>query len=310
MQTILGSGGAIGKELAKALSQSASGVRLVSRDPKKINPSDQLFPADLTNRDQTRNAVEGSEVVYLTVGLPYNIETWRSTWPVIAENVLSACKVHKAKLVFFDNIYMYDGRNLNPITENHPVNPPSEKGKVREKIATKVMNAHEKGEIECLIARCADYYGPSVRNTSLLTEMVFKPLSLGKKANWMGGLDYKHAFTYTPDAGKATALLGKTSDAFGQVWHLPTASDPWTGREWIENIAGELGAKPKYQVAPKWLVRIMGLFMPVMKEMVEMYYQYDRDYVFDSSRFEKRFGFKPTSYPEGIREIVKTDYKK
>jgi nucleoside-diphosphate-sugar epimerase len=309
MQSILGSGGAIGTELAKALLQYTTDIRLVSRNPKKVNPPDQLFQADLTNRDQTMKAVEGSQVAYLTAGLPYNIKTWRSAWPVITENVLNACKAHKAKLVFFDNIYMYDGSNLNPITEKHPVNPPSEKGKVREKIANMVMNAHEKGEVACLIARCADYYGPSVRNTSLLTEMVFKPLSQGKKANWMGGLDFKHAFTYTTDAGKATALLGNTSDAFGQVWHLPTSSDPLTGREWIENIAGELAAKPKYQVASKWMVRLLGLFIPVMKEMVEMYYQYDRDYVFDSSRFEKKFEFKPTSYTEGIKEIVKTDYK-
>ena len=308
MQSILGSGGVIGTELAKPLLQYKTDIRLVSRNPKKVNPSDQLFQADLTNRDQTMKAVEGSGVVYLTVGLPYNIKTWRSVWPVIMENVLNACEVHKAKLVFFDNIYMYDGTNLNPITEKHPVDPPSEKGKVREKIANMVMNAHEKGAVECLIARCADYYGPSVRNTSILNEMVFKPLSMGKKANWMGGLDYKHAFTYTPDAGKATAMLGNTTDAFGQVWHLPTSSDPLTGREWIENIAGELAAKPKYQVASKWMVRFLGLFIPVMKEMVEMYYQYDRDYVFDSSRFEKKFGFKPTSYTEGIKEIVKIDY--
>ncbi|MFU8843669.1 MAG: NAD-dependent epimerase/dehydratase family protein [Bacteroidales bacterium] len=308
MQTILGAGGTIGIELSRSLSQYTAAIRIVSRNPTKVNPSDQLFQADLTNRDQTLKAVEGSEIVYLTAGLPYNVKTWQSAWPVIMENVLNACKTHKAKFIFFDNIYIYDGKNLNPMTEDHPVNPPSEKGKVRKKIANMVMNAHEKGEVECLIARCADYYGPSVRNTSMLTEMVLKPLSLGRKANWMGGLDYKHSFTFTPDAGKATALLGNTNDAFGQVWHLPTASNPFTGREWIENIAGELAVKPKYQLASKWMVRVLGLFIPVMKEMVEMYYQYDRDYVFDSSKFEKRFGINPTSYPEGIKEIVKTDY--
>ena len=56
------------------------------------------------------------------------------------------------------------------------------------------------------------------------------------------------------------------------------------------------------------MVRMIGLFVPIMKEMVEMIYQYDRDYVFDSSKFEKRFDFKPTSYPEGIKEIVQQDY--
>jgi nucleoside-diphosphate-sugar epimerase len=85
-------------------------------------------------------------------------------------------------------------------------------------------------------------------------------------------------------------------------------ANPFTGKEWIEAIAGEMGVAPKYQVAPKFLVRILGLFIPIMKEMVEMIYQYDRDYVFDSSKFEKRFGIKPTSYADGIQKIVKTDY--
>ena len=143
----------------------------------------------------------------------------------------------------------------------------------------------------------------------MLTETVFNPLSNGKKANWMSSVNYKHSFTYTPDAGKATALLGNTEDAYNQVWHLPTAANPLTGKEWIETIAGEMGVKPKYQAVPKFLVRIIGLFVPIMKEMVEMMYQYDRDYVFASSKFEKRFDFKPTPYKDGISEIVQTDYK-
>lgn len=57
------------------------------------------------------------------------------------------------------------------------------------------------------------------------------------------------------------------------------------------------------------MVRIAGLFMPVMRETVEMMYQYDRDYVFDSSKFEKRFSFTPCPYREGIRKIVETDYR-
>ncbi len=144
----------------------------------------------------------------------------------------------------------------------------------------------------------------------MLTETIFKPFGNGKKANWMGSINFKHSFTYTPDAGKATAMLGNSKDAYNQIWHLPTASDPFTGKEWIEAIAREMGIKPKYQVAPKLLVRIIGLFVPIMREMVEMMYQYDRDYVFDSSKFEKQFNFRPTPYINGIREIVQNDYKK
>ncbi len=310
MQTILGSGGIIGIELAKSLTAFTNEIRLVSRNPKKVNPTDELFAADLLNPAEVDKAVQGSSVVYITVGFPYNVKVWRQCWPGFVDSVIDACKKHACKLVFFDNIYMYDPAYLNGMTEETPTNPPSKKGKIRAEIADRIMEEVEKGTLTALIARSADFYGPQIQNTSVLTETVFKPLSQGKKANWMSSVDYKHSYTYTPDAGKATALLGNTEDAYNQIWHLPTTGNPYTGKEWIEVIAKEMGVKPRYLVASKWMMRIIGLFIPVMKEMPEMMYQYDRDYVFNSDKFEKRFDFKPTPYLDGIKAIVKSDYQK
>lgn len=301
MQAILGSGGAIGKELAKALTEYTNEIRLVSRTPT----TDQLLSTDLLHADEVRKAVEGASVVYVTAGLPYNYKLWKEKWPPIISNVIAACKEYDTKLVFFDNIYMYDKNNLNGMTEETPINPPGKKGEVRAQIADMVIDETRGGKLTALIARAADFYGPAIEKTSVLTETVLKPLSQGHKANWMGSADCKHSFTYTPDAGKATALLGNTKDAYNQVWHLPTAAPPLTGKEWVKQLSEELGVKPKYHEIPKFLVRVMGLFSPLMKELVEMMYQYDRDYVFDSSKFEKRFDFKPTPYADGIKKTIK-----
>ncbi len=308
MQTILGAGGVIGNEVAKALTTYTKRIRLVSRNPKKINDTDELFKADLTKPNEVLLAVQDSDVVYLTVGLPYNLKVWQATWPVIMRNVIKACKQHNSKLVFFDNIYMYDKNHLNPITEDAPINPPSKKGKVRAEIAEMLLEEIRTGNLKGLIARSADFYGPNNKNKSMLTESVFENLSKGKKANWLGSVKFKHSFTYTPDAGKATALLGNTDDAYGEIWHLPTASNPFTGEEWINNIAKELGVEAKYQVAPKFLLRTMGLFQPILKELVEMTYQFDRDYIFYSGKFEKKFGLTPTSYNEGIKNIINIEF--
>ena len=310
MQTILGSGGAIGVELARVLPQFTREIRLVSRTPRAVNPHDQLHAADLTNRSSVLTAVEGSEVVYVTIGFPYDTKVWQSTWPAFMRNVIEACKTHNARLVFFDNIYMYDPSHIDDLTENTPIAPTSKKGEVRKLVAGMIMDEVRNGNLTALIARSADFYGPSIKKTSVLTETVFNPLQAGKKANWLGSTKFKHSYTYTPDAGKATALLGNTHNAYNQVWHLPTAKKPPTGTEWIDMIAKELGVKPRIQVAPKYMVRIMGLFMPIMREMVEMMYQYESDYVFNSTKFEQRFKFTPTSYQDGIREIVETDYKR
>ena len=309
MQTILGSGGAIGIELAKALRKYTDEIRLVSRNPKKVNETDELFAADLLNPTELENAIKGSEIVYVTIGFPYNYKIWKEKWPTFIKNLLEICETQGCKIVFFDNVYMYDKDHLNPMTETSPINPPSKKGEIRAQISQMIMDKTNKGNLQALIARSADFYGLSIENSSILTETVFKPLREGKTANWLANDTFSHSFTFTPDAGRATALLGNTEKAYGQIWHLPTAPNPLTGKEWVEAIAKELGTKPRHRVVSKFMVQVMGLFVPVMKESVEMLYQYDREYVFDSSKFEKEFNYQPTSYEEGIKEIVETDYK-
>jgi nucleoside-diphosphate-sugar epimerase len=303
MQVILGSGGAIGNDLAKELLKYTSDIRLASRNPKKVNDDDELVKCDLTRPREVDEAVKGCEVAYLTVGLQYRLKVWQEQWPLIMKNVIAACKKHKTRLVFFDNIYMYHPDKLNPMTEKTEVFPVSKKGKVRAEIAQMIFDEIKAGKLEALIARAADFYGPGIKN-SAFNEAIYTNLKAGKKANWFCSVNHLHNFTFTPDAAKATALLGNTSSAYNLVWHLPTAA-PLTGKQWIEKVAKELGVEPKTQVASKFIVQVLGLFNPIMKEFVEMLYQFDRDYNFDSSKFETVFKIKPTPVDEVIKQVVK-----
>lgn len=306
MQTILGSGGAIGNELAMALPKFTDTIRLVSRNPVRVNAGDELFSCDLLDGARVLEAVKGSDVVYLTAGLVYKRKVWEAQWPVVIRNVIAACKHHNSKLVFFDNIYMIDAGHIGNITEDSPVNPPSKKGKIRAEIDQMILDEVKAGSIRAIIARAADFYGPRV-NSSVLLETVYKNLMKGKPANWFCRFDKVHSFTYTPDAGRATAILGNDPGAFNQIWNLPTAASPMTGAEWIDAFANEMKVKARRQLATPFIIRVMGLFIPVMREFIEMLYQFDRDYVFHSAKFEKAYDFKPTSYLEGIREIVAAD---
>jgi nucleoside-diphosphate-sugar epimerase len=304
MQTILGAGGIISTEIAKNLPQYTKKIRLVSRAPQKVNTTDDIMSADLLNGEQVMSAVQGSEVVYLTAGLKYNIKTWQTQWPIIMENVIDACIKHNAKLVFFDNVYAY-GRVNGWMTEETPMNPSSKKGEVRRNLDEMIM-AKVKGEkLKAIIARAADFYGPNTP-LSFVNVLVFDNYKKGNKAQWMINDKVRHSLTYTPDAGKATAILGNTASAYNQVWHLPTDRNVLTGKEFIENVGKEFGLKPRYMVLPRWLIQMVGLFNGNIRESVEMLYQNDSDYLFDSSKFEKAFSFKPTPYSQGIRETVKS----
>jgi nucleoside-diphosphate-sugar epimerase len=249
-------------------------------------------------------AIEGSEIVYLLVGFEYNTKVWQREWPRLMRSALDACIRHKAKLVFFDNVYLYDVSAIGNMTEQSPVNPPSRKGAVRKNIAEMLMNEVAQGRLQAMIARAADFYGPD-NEKSFLIEVVYKNLRKGKRPNWFVNADKKHSFTYTPDAGRAVALLGNTPDAWNQVWHLPTDRNTLTGRQMADLFMKEMKVTSKISVLPLWLIRFIGVFVPFMREMPEMMYQYDRDYIFDSSKFEKRFGMQPTSYQQGVKEIVR-----
>lgn len=304
MQTILGSTGVIGTGLAKHLTQYTDKIRLVSRNPKQVNPADQLVIADLTDLQQTFNAVEGSEIVYLTIGLPYKTNVWAEKWPLIMKNVISACKEYKAKLVFFDNTYAY-GLVKGWIKEDTRINPISKKGEVRAKIAQMLMSEVDKGGFDAIIARAADFYGPNTP-LSFVTVTVFNNLIKRKKAQWFVDAEKKHSMTYTPDAAIATAILGNTSSAYNQIWHLPTNRNVLTGKEFIETAAKEFGVKPDYKVLKKWMIQAAGYFVPIIKENIEMLYQNEHDFLFDSTKFERAFNFVPTDYKDGIAATVKS----
>jgi nucleoside-diphosphate-sugar epimerase len=303
MQTILGANGTIGSVLAKELMNYTEKVRLVGRNPVRVNPSDELFKGDLTLPGVAEESIAGSEVVYLVVGLEYRLRVWEETWPKLMKYVIDACVRHNARLVFFDNVYMYGSDEIGHMTEASAINPPSRKGAVRKLISQMLMDEVKAGRLMALIARSADFYGPG-NEKSFLNEVVYKNLKNGKRANWFINADAKHSFTYTPDAAKATALLGNTPDAYNQVWHLPTDPNALSGREIACLFAKELNVRCRVSVMPMFLIKALGIFSPLLKEMPEMMYQYDRDYIFDSSKFDARFNFRTTTYEEGVRQTV------
>ncbi len=303
MQTILGATGPIGTELAKQLINYTDKIRLVSRNPKKVNVTDTVLSADLTNAEDVDKAIAGSQIVYLTIGFEYRTAIWKKTWPALMENVIAACKKYNSKLVFFDNVYMYDRDFLSNMTEETPVRPTSKKGAIRAEIAERLLDETRKGNLTALIARSADFFGPS---NSVLIETVYKNFKKAKKANWFADVNKVHNFTFYTDAAKGTAILGNTPEAYNQVWHLPTDSTQITGKQWIELFALQMNVKPSYMVVPEWLAGIMGIFVPMLKELKEMIYQYDRNYFFNSSKFDKAFNYKPLTPDEAVKTMVKS----
>ncbi|QXV67154.1 NAD-dependent epimerase/dehydratase family protein [Mucilaginibacter achroorhodeus] len=307
IHTILGAGGPVANALTDELIKNKKKVRLVSRRPVDVKAENVSWQkADLLELEQLRQATKGSDVIYLCAGLVYDADIWRQQWPVIIRNVIKVTQEYNARMIFFDNIYMY-GLVNGPITEETPYKPVSKKGEVRAEIAAMVMNEVKAGKLNATIARAPDFYGTTSTN-AFLDLMVLAKYAKKQSAQWMGDPSKLHNFIYIPDAGRAMYLLGQSPESDNQIWHLPTAP-VMTGHQFLQLAATIYGVKPKFMRINKFMLWALGLFNKLIAGTVEMYYQTDHDYNFNSDKFERAFNFKPTSYEDGIREVARTIYK-
>jgi nucleoside-diphosphate-sugar epimerase len=300
--TILGAGGSIGNALTYKLLEKGENVRLVSRSKFSISGAES-FKADIISYRETLDSIKQSDIVYLCVGLPYDIKIWQDSWPKIMQNTIDACKNIGAKLIFFDNVYMY-GKVEGKMIETTPYNPCSKKGEIRSKVARLLETEISRKNINAIIARAADLYGPYATKTSLPYLMVFDKFINGKSAQWMVNANQPHSYTYTIDCANGLYLLANNNDSFNQVWHLPTYNPAIDGETFINIVANELGVKAKYSVLPKIAIKLVGLFNKTVSEAYEMLYQNEFAYYFDSTKFNDYFDYKPKSYNEGIKETI------
>ena len=303
MQTILGANGQIGEELARELKRNfTSSIRIVSRSAKKVNDTDEIFSADLSIPEKAIEALKGSEIAYFTLGLPISSELWENQFPLILRNVIDACKINRTKLVFFDNTYMYP-QDDQVLTEESAFLPVGRKGRVRRKMAEMVLEEITLGKLEAVICRAPEFYGPG-KTQSITNTLIFNNIKQGKRLKVPLSADKRRSLIWTPDASRATALIGNTPDSYGQTWHLPVDISHPTYKEFIRTASEIYGEDLNYSIISKFMFKVGSFFNKSIKELLELLPRYEHDNIFDDSKFRKRFPeFQITSYRQGIHMI-------
>ena len=289
---ILGSNGVVGRETIAALREGGHFVKAVSRTPS-ANTEVPHIAADLRDAASAARALQGADVAYLTVGLPYSTRVWRRDWPSLVRNTIDGCLANGSRLVYFDNVYAY-GRTDAPMTEATPIRPSSRKGEVRAGLLRTFDAAREERGLDVTIGRAADFYGPGA-STSAFNMFAIDRVAAGKPPIWLFDASQPHSMTCTPDIGRALAVLGTDDRARGRVWHLPTAP-ALTGEQYLALASSGL----PHRTMSMGTMRLGSLFSSAARESLEMAYQYTAPYEFDSTAFERTFGVAPTPYAEGI----------
>lgn len=293
--------GAVGMAVMEELVARGQRVRLVNRSGQAHVPAGvEVAAGDAANPDSTRSLCQGATVVYNCTNAPYT--KWPELFPALQAGVLAGATSTGAKLVVMENVYMYGPTGGRPLTEDLPFAAATRKGRVRAKMAADLLAAHQSGQVQVTVGRASDYFGPR-GVLAAMGERVFYPALRGKAAQIYGHIDLPHTQSYIPDIGKGLVILGEREEALGQVWHLP-APETVTTRQFIEMVFTETGHPAKIQVLPKFLLKLLSLVSPIMRELDEMLYEFEEPFILDHRKFEQAFGNHATPLPEAIRTTV------
>ncbi len=302
MHVIFGAG-QVGTPLAAKLLEHGERVRVVRRSHGEIAPGAELVPGDALDAGFCGRACEGASVVYHCMNPAYDSALWAAVVPRTMDNLIAAAGGAGARLVVLDNLYMLGRTGGRPMNEDTPMNPCSRKGEIRALAAERLLDAHKKGEVRAVAGRASDYYGP--RGTlTYLGEFFWKPVLAGKKARSPVDPDAVHTYHYIPDVAAGLAQLGGApDDALGRAWMLP-CQRAGSMRELADRFAKALGRRIPIGRLPKPVLKALGLFAPLIREMNEMLYQWDEPFVVDDRRFRERFAAQPVPADTAARDTV------
>lgn len=305
LTTIVGYG-PVGEAAARLLCARGDAVRIAQRKaPGALPPGATFQSCDALDAASVRAAVAGASQVVLAIGFPYVGAIWKDAWPRTMSYFLDACAEAGARLVFFDNLYMY-GPRREPLTPATPLADYGVKPAARAAATRLWLQASAAGRVKVAALRAPDFYGPGVGANSMLGDTGFGALAKGKAATWLGSPDIPHDFAYVPDCGRAlVSLLDAPDDAFGRAWHVPCAPIR-TPREILALGASALGMPLRLRSLPLWLLPALGLFVPILKEIAEMRFNWERPYHVDSSDFARRFWNDPTPFEVGAPAMARS----
>jgi nucleoside-diphosphate-sugar epimerase len=291
--------GPVGRETTARLVAEGRKVVVAQRNAPSDLPKGATFtPVDALDRDAVVKAARGAGQFVVAIGFAYSGVVWREAWPKAMANFVSACRATGARMVFIDNLYMY-GAQTAPLVETMPLSGDGWKPAARSAATRVWMDAAAEGEALITALRAPDFYGPGVSN-SFLGDTSIGKLAKGKPAVFVGSPDVLHDYAYVPDIARAaTTLLAAPDAAFGQPWHVPCAPT-CTTRDILAIAAATVGVRLRISAMPAWMLGASAMFSPVLRELTEMRFQWDRPYHVDASRFAAAFWSDATPFETGV----------
>jgi nucleoside-diphosphate-sugar epimerase len=297
---VLGTG-PLGAALIEELADDGKSVRAVNRSGRPVIEGVETVAGNVSDPGFVADVADGARVLYFAASPPY--DKWGDLFePLQASALAGAVAAGVGKLVALENLYLYGRPQTPSLSESHPVEPGTRKGRLRANMHRSLMAAHDDGKIRVTAARPSDYFGPRTV-ASAMDYRVFGPVIAGKTARVLGDPAAEHSYSFVPDVGKALAILGEDDRADGQAWHVPSAP-PISPADFVDKIAAAAGTSARTAGMPRLMLRLVGFFNKPAGEMVELLYEFEEPFRMDSSKFESTFGMTATPLEEAIETTI------
>ncbi|WP_330300187.1 NAD-dependent epimerase/dehydratase family protein [Streptomyces sp. NBC_00503] len=293
--------GPAGAATARLLAERGHAVRVVTSSGRSPEPGIEHLAFDAADSGRLTEAARGATAIYSCGGPPY--PRWAGSWPPLASSLCAAAEATGAVLVMLGNLYGYGPVDV-PMTEDLPLAATGPKGRVRAAVWEQARELHEQGRIRAVEVRASDFFGPSVTDGGHLAARVMPGLLRGKPVSALGDPDAPHSWTYLPDVAGALVEVAAQERAWGRPWHVPT-EPALSVREMAGLLAARAGSGPvAVRRIPSAVLGVGSLFSPMIRELKEIRYQFDRPFVVDSSAYEARFALRATPVGDQVGATV------
>jgi nucleoside-diphosphate-sugar epimerase len=295
--------GPVGMGTAQLLAARGHEVRVLSRSGGSSTAAVEHRQVDAADAGALAEAARGAATLYNAVNPAYH--RWPIDWPPVAAALLAAAERTGAVLVTMGNLYGY-GRPTGVMTAEFPLAATDTKGRVRNRMWTDALVAHEAGRIRMTEARAADFVGADVPASHSHLARQLPAVHSGRRAWVVGDPDAPRSWSFLPDVVATLATLGTDERALGRAWHVPS-SPPRSQREAIADLCAAAG-RPAVPVSgiPWPVLRAVGVFSPMMREVVDIRHQFDQPYLMDASATTETFGLTATPWDEVAAATVGT----
>lgn len=301
--SIFGAYGTVGRAVTAELSLRGHGVRVVGRSRQKLEEAfgrtAEIMDADVADASGCARAAAGADAIVYTLGLPYSAGAFAAYPPMMRLATTAARQAGVSRFLLITNVYAYGLPTTPRVAETHPREPVSVKGRLRKEQEDVALAAHDPGRLLVTSLRLPDFYGPHAALSA--GNLIFESALAGKPANLLGPADTPHEFIYTPDVAPVVCDLLERTEAFGRPYNLGGPGTIST-RAFAEQVYAAAGTPFRARVAGPRMIRLLGFFSGLMRELSEMSYLQSHPVILDDARLHQALGqVRKTSYEEGIR---------